>query len=183
MSWFYSNMFVYQSIILNLFLYIFHDFMGFYFSQNAKFSFPINPWPGFCRSTESVDRRAQTCTPVLAGGRPTETVDRPESTALWKGPGRPTGQRDLLSVSWPRSAAGRPMAQRSEIWPLCHRSAARTTRAFSESRALWTVDRLGRPALQPDWRARLCTSVNRVGRLTPNSVDRSGRPAEARTGI
>ena len=44
------------------------------------------------RPTVTVDRRAQTCTPVLAGGRSTDPVDRPESSALWKGPGRPSGR-------------------------------------------------------------------------------------------
>ena len=40
----------------------------------------------------------------------------------------------------------------------------------------------GPPARRPP--ARLaCTSVDRVGRPTPSSVNRSGRPAEARTGL
>ena len=59
------------------------------------------------------------------------------------------------------------------------------SRLDPESRALWPVDRPvdpgqfreqssldGRPALKPFGRARLCTSVDRHGRLTSVSVDR-----------
>ena len=51
------------------------------------------------------------------------------------------------------------------------RSTARSTGTFPESRALWTVDWVGRPALQCTEACTLCTSV-----------DRPGRPAEAWSG-
>ena len=62
------------------------------------------------------------------------------------------------------------------------RSAARSTGAFPESRALWTVDQ---PSSQ-NWGARLCTSVDRpVDRLQTSvdwSVDRL-KPGSRKTGI
>ena len=143
MSWFCSSMFDYQIIMLKLFLYIFHNFMGFYQSQNAKFSFPINPWPGFyrstgpvdrawSRSTESVDRRAQTCTPVLAGG-PVDQPGRPQrASALWKAPvdraGRPTERSALCSrVSVDRPVDRCPNGQKSDRWRSNGRSTVRPT--------------------------------------------------------
>ena len=62
----------------------------------------------------------------------------------------------------------------TESRALC-RSTGPVDRGFLESFCSLAVDRVGRPALQPNWRAR---SVH-VGRPTPGSVDRSGRPAEA----
>ena len=74
-----------------------------------------------------------------------------------------------------------PLEQRADSLPVDRPGRpARSTGAFPESRALWTVDRVGRPALQPTV---ACTSVH-VGRppgRPTSSVGRpSGRPAEAR---
>ena len=120
--------------------------MLFYVCQNTKFSFPNNPWPSFCRSTgpvdrawsrstESVDRRAQPCTPALAGG-PVDRVGRqPESFCSLESPDRPgrsTG-RELCSlfqaaVDW----AGRPKLQQSDFWPLAVDRAGRPTAVWAE---------------------------------------------------
>jgi len=105
-------MFVYQSIILNLFLWIFRDFMGFYQRKNIKvfliLKSPILASAGRPdRSTElevgqpswSTDVH-RTCTPVWLEGRSTDPVDR--QRALLSGKPRSTGsvdrQRALLSV-------------------------------------------------------------------------------------
>ena len=89
--------------------------MGFYFSQK---DLVLNPsfliWP------QPVDRRARTCTPVLTGG-PADRPGRPSRELCSLERPRPTersiGQRALLSVSWLGRPTGRPMTQRSEIWP------------------------------------------------------------------
>ena len=78
-----------------------------------------------------------------------------------------------------------PSVDRSRIQraQLSVRPTGRSTGAFPESRALRTVDRVGRPASSQNL---ACTSVHvgrPPGRLTSSSVDRSGRPAEARTGL
>ena len=52
------------------------------------------------------------------------------------------------------------------------RSTAGSTGAFPESRALWTVDRIGRPTLLPE---QACTSVH-VGRLPGRPTSEIGRP-------
>ena len=94
--------------------------MGIYLSQNDQVFNPRNSCPGFClstgpvdrarsRSTGSVDRRAQTCTPVWLEGRSTGTVDRPESSALWKGPGRPGGRPDRKSAICIQATVDRPV--------------------------------------------------------------------------
>ena len=63
------------------------------------------------------------------------------------------------------------------------RSTARSTGAFPESKSsLRSTGSVDRPSSQ-NWRARLCTSVDRLGRPTSSSVNRSGRPAEARQDI
>ena len=106
--------------------------MGFYLCQNNKFSFPKNVLSGFCRSTgpvdrarsrstDSVDRRAQTCTSVWLEGRSTGTVDRPESSALWKGPGRPGGRPGGEPALCIQAMVDRPVdrgsnGQKSDRW-------------------------------------------------------------------
>ena len=118
-------------------------------------------------------------------------LNRPSKTSRWGQISSPDDYRstgpvdrqrsDFLPLE-PRSTGPVDRGLDTES-SLSVRSTARSTGAFPESRALWTVDRPGRPALQPDWRARLCTSVDRLSRPTPSSVDQSGRPAEARTGL
>ena len=86
--------------------------MGFNVSQKDQVLNPSFLFPGFSRSTDSVDRslksvdravdrRAQTCTPLCTGG----PVDRQRASALWKTPAdrscRPTER--LLSVPVARS--------------------------------------------------------------------------------
>ena len=104
--------------------------MGFYFNQKDQVLNPLTvlSWlqpvdRSVNRSLKavdrSVDRRAHTCTPVLAGW-PVDRPGRPsrEQTALWKGPGRPTGRPDRETCSlYPGLGrpTGRPMAQRSKI--------------------------------------------------------------------
>ena len=77
--------------------------MRFYQSQKAKFSIPIIPVSGFCRSTgplnrarsrstESVDRRAQTCTRGLAAGSVDRVSRPPESFCSLESPGRRVGR-------------------------------------------------------------------------------------------
>ena len=99
--------------------------MGFYFNQKDQVlnPFTVLSWLQLVdrpvdRSLKAVDRavdrRPQTCTPVLTGG----PVDRPESSALWKGPGRPSGRPDRETFSlYPGLGrpTGRPMAQRFRI--------------------------------------------------------------------
>ena len=72
------------------------------------------------------------------------SVDRPVD--------RPTVifQTVVPSVDW---SVDRARIQRAN---LSVRSTGRSTGAFPESRALWTVDRVGRPALLPEL---ACTSV------------------------
>jgi len=91
------------------------------------------------------------------------SVDRPAD--------RPTV---IFQTVW---AIGRPGGRPSQDTEsnLSVRSTARSAGAFPESRALWTVDRVGRPAILQSWRARLCTSVDRVGRPTSALVDLVGR--------
>ena len=81
------------------------------------------------RSLKSVDRRAQTCTPVLAGGpvdrsgRPSRelcSLERPRLTD------RSTGQRAVLSVSKPRST-GRSTAGSTVTKLTIGRSTGRST--------------------------------------------------------
>ena len=77
---------------------------------------------------------------------------------------RSTGQRSYFSPLCHRST-GRSTEARIQRASLSVRSTTRSTGAFSESRALWTVDRSGRPALLPKL---ACTSVHvgRPGRST-----------------
>ena len=114
------------------FLEILRDFI---LSQKAKFSIPIIPVSGFCRSTgtvdrarsrstESVDRRAQTCTPYLVGG-PVDRPGRPSrELCSLESPGRPGGrpaESSALCFQATIDRGGRPLAQWSEIWPLAGR--------------------------------------------------------------
>ena len=101
------------------------------------------------------------------GCRSTGPVDRQRSKIRPLEP-RSTGPVDRCLEQRAELSAGRPT-----------RSTDPVDRGFSESRALWTVDR---PSSQT-WRARLCTSVDRLGRPTPSAVDRPGRQAAARTGL
>ena len=127
---FYSNMFVYHSVLLNLFLWIFRDFMGFYQSQNTKFSIPKMSCSDFCRSTgpvdrarsrstELVDRRAQNVHASLAGGPVDRIGQPPESFCSLESPcrpGRSTG-RELCSLFLAAvDRAGRPTAVRTADW-------------------------------------------------------------------
>jgi len=130
MPWFCASMFVYQSILVKLFLYIFQYFMGFYMSQKDQVFNPLTVfWPGFCRSTEPVDRRAQTCTASSGrrAGRPTRsTVQR--ALLSGKAPAGRAADRteSLLSVSLPRSA-GRS-TDGTTVWNMTvGRSAGRST--------------------------------------------------------
>ena len=85
-------------------------------------------------------------------------------------PGRPPTVRNLTVGP----AVDHGLEQRAEL------SASRPTRstgAFQRAEALWrSTDPVDWPSSQ-NWRARLCTSVDRLGRPTPTSVDRPGRPA------
>ena len=67
-------------------------------------------------SLKSVDRRStdvhRRARLDLAGGRSTETVDRPESSALWKGPGRPSGRPDRETYSLYPGSVDRPVDRR-----------------------------------------------------------------------
>ena len=77
---------------------------------------------------------------------------------------RSTGQPSYFRPFEPSvdRPADRARIQRAS---LSVRSAARPAEAFPESRALWTVDRVDRPAILQNWR---CTSVHvgRSGRST-----------------
>ena len=89
-----------------------------------------------------------------------------------------------------RSTA-RSTGQRSYFRPLCHRSTGRSTEAriqravslsgrppgaFPESRALWTVDRVGRPALLPEL---ACTSCLLYTSPSPRDRQKSRMPSSA----
>ena len=84
-----------------------------------------------------------------------------------------TGQ---WSYSTPLShrSIGRSTEARIQRASLSVRSTGRSTGAFPESRALWTVDRVGRPTLLPEL---ACTSVHvgRPSRSTDFSPSRLGR--------
>ena len=127
MPWFCASMFVYQSILVKLFLYIFLDFYG-NLSEPKWLSFiSLN---SFLTWLQPVDRAGRlTCTDVHASsgrraGRPTRsTVQRALLSGKAPG-GRP--DRDLLSVSLPRSA-GRS-TDGTTVWNMTvGRSAGRST--------------------------------------------------------
>ena len=88
--------------------------------------------------------------------------------------GRPPTVRNL-TVGATVDRPGRPLPG-TENKVLC-RSTGPVDRGFPESRSSLRSTGVGRPAIQPEL---ACTSVH-VGRPTPSSVDRSGRPAEARS--
>ena len=95
--------------------------------------------------------------------------------------GRPPGRPPMVENPTVRAAVDRPVDRASGTESrLSAGRSARSIGAFPESKALWTVDRVGRPALQPTV---ACTSMH-VGRppgRPTSSVGRpSGRPAEAR---
>ena len=90
---------------------------------------------------------------LAVGGLSGLSVDRPAD--------RPTVifQTVVPSVDRP---VDRARIQRAEA--LC-RSIARSTGAFPESRALWTVDRVGQPALLPELAVHVCARRS-TGRST-----------------
>ena len=96
-------------------------------------------------------------------------------SAVGRSPGRPTNGH--ISDCW---ASGRP-ARSTVAW--IQRAELPAGRPpgrpgpFLESRSSLAVDRVGRPALQPN---KACTFVH-VGRPTLGSVDCPGQPAEAKT--
>ena len=106
---------------------------------------------------------------------PNGPIYRARKTSRWSPGGlsvnRPVDRPTIIFQTVEPSVDRSVDRARIQSASLSVRSTTRSTEAFPESRALWTVDRLGRPALQPDWRARLCTLVDRVGRPTPSSVD------------
>ena len=145
----------------------------------------------------------------LEVGQPSRSTDvhRCARQVCWRA-GRPTRStaRELLLSGNPRSTgrelcylfqaavdrASRPTEQTSVFCLACGRPAGRpwpwnreqsslpVDRGFLESRSSLAVDRVGRPALQ---QRLACTSVHvgrPSGRPTSGSVDRPGRPAEAR---
>ena len=124
-------MFVYQSIIIKLFLWFFREFYGIYFVfKNQVFQSQINS-ARLWRSTVSVDRTRsrstgvvdRTCTrmctwPCQLAGRPS---GRPtEGNPLSGCPGRPS-REPLLSGSGPGRPGGRPEAATVKIRPLAGR--------------------------------------------------------------
>ena len=95
---FYSDKFVYQCIILNLFLWIFRVFMGFYRIIKIKFSSPEIPvLASACRPDQSTE---------LEVGRPTRSNDVHKRARQfgWRA-GRPTRStaRELMLSGKPRS--------------------------------------------------------------------------------
>ena len=124
-------MFVYQSILVKLFLKIFKYFMGFYVSQKDQVFNPRFSVSGFNKSTSRPNKSTG-----AEIGRPARSTDVHSVHALtWQMAGRPTRstvQRALLSGNAPADRAvdrtesmlsvsclgrpaGRPMAQRYEI--------------------------------------------------------------------
>jgi len=81
----------------------------------------------------------------------------------------------LWPIDW---AVDRSWIQRAAA--LC-RSIARSIGAIYREQNSLAVDWVGRRAYQPGLGARLCTSVDRTGRLTSASVDRFGRPADSQS--
>ena len=134
MPWFCASMFVYQSILVKLFLWIFYVFMGFYLSQIDKlfksqktvFRLQLVDLLPYSRLTlKSVDRIGRpTCTDVHAfvhwrDGRPTRSTAR--ELLLSGNPGRPyrSTNREFCSLfqfSVDRAVDRR--LQRSDFWPL-----------------------------------------------------------------
>ena len=112
-------------------------------------------------------------------GRSTEVRIQRASLSV-RSTARSTGQRSYFRPLSHRST-GRSTVARIQRASLSVRLTGRSTGAFPESRALWTADRVGRPALLPEL---ACTSVH-VGRSLgrpPSGFGRPvGRPAEART--
>ena len=131
MSWFHSNMFNFQSIILNLFLWIFRDFVGFiWLLKTPKFQVLIFclPGPGG-RPTGRPDQE-----PVDRTGRPNvhknvhkavsvgrSTDWRQPTLGLPRSTGRSTGQRAV--ALWFRArSTGRSIrrlnSQKFDRWPV-----------------------------------------------------------------
>ena len=141
------------------------------------------------RSTGPVDRASGTennfsvCRPSgrpgfsreqkLSGGRPSRSTGPPVHKGVHVCARRSTDLVDRLQLR----STGRSTEARIQRAQLSVRSTGRSTGAFPESRALWTVDRVGRPALLPEL---ACTSVDQSGRPTSGCGRPSGRPAEAR---
>ena len=119
------------------------------------------------------------------GAKPLETA--PKWPNLQGSRNQPLEARIGLSVDRPvdrQRSFFRPLGQRSTGRSTVARIqraqlSARSTGAFPESRAIWTVDRVGRPALLPE---QACTSVHvgrPPGRPTSDIGRPVGRPAEA----
>ena len=81
----------------------------------------------------AVDRRAQTCTPVLAGG-PVDRPDRPSrELCSLESPGRPTGRPDRDQCSLYLTSVDRPVDRwhnglKYDRWPVTGRSTASSDR-------------------------------------------------------
>ena len=102
--------------------------MGFYFNQKDLDLNPLSFLSGFSRSTgrstaawsrstESVDRRTQTCTPLCTGG-PVDRAGRPpESLCSLENPGRPSGRPTEKLFSVPEARSDRcPNGQKNDRW-------------------------------------------------------------------
>ena len=85
------------------------------------------------------------------------------------------GSQISLSVDRP---VDRPTVRILTVEPAVDRPVDRGTGAESRS-SLRSTGSVDRPSSRPGVHV-LCMSVDRLGRLTSSSVDRSGRPAEAR---
>ena len=92
--------------------------MGFYFNQKDLVldpCFSVLAYAGRPTRSTDVHRRARQ---FWQEGRPTDPVDRPDSSALWKGPGRPSGRPDRETCSLYPGSVDRPVdrwRKRSEI--------------------------------------------------------------------
>ena len=108
-------------------------------------------------------------------------VDRASETESRLSAGRPPGRLPTIIFLTVGAAVDRSVDRNPGTESRLSASRpVRSTGAFPESRALWTVDRVSRPALQ---QTVACTSVH-VGRPPGRPTSRvgrpSGRPAEAR---
>ena len=109
---------------------------------------------------------------LMAKQCPNPQIYRVRKTSRWGltelSVDRPTVIFQTVVPSVDRSV-DRARIQRAQ---LSVRSTGRSIRAFPESRALWTVDWIGRPALLPE---QACMSVH-VGRLPGRPTSELGRP-------
>ena len=80
-------------------------------------------------------------------GRPTDPVDRPESSALWKGPGRPSGRPDRETYSLYLASVDRPVDRwhnglKYDRWPIdraVDRQVCQTPTASFSSPIKWGI--------------------------------------------